>query len=84
MNQELGLIYFVDDQSCVYKIHAEGNSKKQLLYRFENQGNGGIVFSILLHNGDALVTSQENKSVYIRRDGTVIELGYLLPERVIP
>jgi hypothetical protein len=69
---------FYSDRNKVYKISANGGGKPELIYMFKEENQDGFVDSILLNNGAAFVTSQGLESVYIKQDGTIIELGKII------
>jgi len=69
---------FYSDENSIYKIDVTGNDKNQLVHSFKEwlpDGSAAYVSSILLSSGDALITYSNDKSVYIKKDGTIIELG---------
>jgi len=58
--------------SKVYKIKVTGKGKRQLVYDF---GKGDVsVTSILLYNGEVLLSADNGEAVYIKKDGTKIKL----------
>jgi hypothetical protein len=70
LNKEDDQLYFADENK-VYKIDLGNKDKKKLVYSFKKDDHVG---SISLYDSNVFITSS-SKMVYIKRDGTVIDLG---------
>ncbi len=70
LNIEGDWLYYANDNK-VYKMKKTGEGKKKLIYRMQESEQ---VVSILLYDGGVIVSTTHSKSVYIKKDGTVIDL----------
>lgn len=70
INIEGDWLYFANDNK-VYKMKKTGEGKKELIYRMQDNEQ---VDSILLYDGNVLISTTHSKSVYIKKDGEVLNL----------
>jgi len=68
LNKEGDWMFFSVGEK-VYKVNVSGKSSKELFYQASDE-----VTSILLYNGDVLLSTVSGGGTYIKRDGTVIKL----------
>ncbi len=74
MNKVGNWLYYAE-KNKVYKINVMEKGRKQLVYQFENgeQGDVKYVNSILIYH-DGILLSAFEKRVFIKNDGTVIDI----------